>query len=168
MHFFALAALASAAVFGQTFQGGIRGTISDTTGAAVDTAKITLTEEGTGIARSTISGSGGEYSFTALNPATYKIYVAKPGFKVYEKTSISVSTQEFLTVDVALTVGDVTQSVNVMSEVSLLETTNASTGQIIDAQKIADLPNMGRNPFYGGVKISQNITPGGNPQFNRM
>jgi hypothetical protein len=164
-----LAAFAAANIFAQSFQGGIRGTITDSSGAAISVAKVTLTEEGTGFARATISGAGGEYTFTAINPAAYRITVEKPGFKVLEKRGVTVGTQEFLNIDLALTVGDVTQSVNVMAtETPLLETENASTGQIIDSQKLADLPNMGRNPFYGGVKISQNVTPGGNPQFNRM
>jgi hypothetical protein len=163
-----LVAIGTTGVFAQSFQGGIRGTVADSSGAPVDLAKVTLTNEGTGIARTTVSGSGGEYTFTAINPATYKISVEKPGFKVFEQKGIGIGTQEFLNVDVSLAVGDVSQTVNVEAEVPLLETTNASTGQIIDSQKIADLPNMGRNPFYGGVKISQNVTPGGNPQFNRM
>jgi hypothetical protein len=164
-----LTSLAFAMASAQSFQGGIRGTISDSTGAVISVAKVTLTDEGTGIARSTLSGSGGEYTFAALNPATYMVLVEKPGFKVLENKGIVLSTQEFLIVDLKLTVGDITQSVNVTAEAApLVETDNASTGQVIDSQKIADLPNMGRNPFYGGVKISQNVTPGGNPQFNRM
>ncbi len=160
---------ALAGLYGQSFQGGIRGTISDSSGAAVSAAKVTLTEEGTGIARSTLSGSGGEYNFTALNPSTYTVSVEKPGFKILERKGVVVGTQEFLSVDLALSVGDVTQTVNVEAgDAPLLETENASTGQTIDVQKLADLPNMGRNPFYEGVKISQNVTPGGNPQFNRM
>lgn len=155
-------------VFAQSFQGGIRGTVTDSSRAPIDLAKVTLTDEGTGSIRTTVSGSGGEYTFTAINPGSYRISVEKPGFKVFEQKGIAVGTQEFLNVDVSLAVGDVTQTVNVEADVTLLETTNASTGQIIDSQKIADLPNMGRNPFYGGVKISQNVTPGGNPQFNRM
>jgi hypothetical protein len=135
----------------------------------VSVANVTLVDEGTSLSRSTLSGAGGEYTFTALNPATYTLKVERPGFKVLEKKGIVVGTQEFLSVDMQLTVGDVTQSVNVeASDVPLLETENASTGQTIDTQKLQDLPNMGRNPFYEGVKISQNVTPGGNPQFNRM
>jgi hypothetical protein len=164
-----LSAVMFAGISAQSFQGGIRGTISDSTGAVISVAKVTLTDEGTGIARSTLSGAGGEYTFAALNPATYSVLVEKPGFKSLENKGIILSTQEFIIVDLKLSVGDVTQSVNVVAaDVPLLETENASTGQVIDAQKIADLPNMGRNPFYGGVKISQNVTPGGNPQFNRM
>ncbi len=80
-----------------------------------------------------------------------------------------MSTQEFLTVDLKMTVGDVTQSVNVTAEdVSLVETENASVGQMIDNQKLTDLPNMGRNAFYEGVKVSPNVIPAGDPKFNRM
>ena len=159
---------AASGLWGQTFQGAVRGTVSDPTGAAVGTAKVTLADQATGIARATLTGTGGEYSFTAVNPATYTISVEIPGFKKLEKKGVIVSTQEFLIVDLRLEVGDVTQSVNVLEEAPLLESENASTGQIIDNQKLADLPNMGRNPFYEGVKISQNVVPGGDPKFNRM
>jgi trimeric autotransporter adhesin len=161
--------LASLPGWAQTFTGGVRGTIQDNSAAAIGAARVTLTDEGTGVARSTVSGNGGEYSFTAVNPATYSVSVEKPGFKMLEKKGVVVSTQEFLTVDLNLEVGDVTQSVNVTAEdVPLLETENASTGQMIDNQKLEDLPNMGRNPFYEGVKISQNVIPAGDPKFNRM
>ena len=160
---------AASCLMAQSFQGGIRGTVTDGTGAAVAAAKVTLVEQATGISRSTISESGGQYSFTALDPASYSITIEAPGFKQLDRKNVVVNTQEFLTVDMKLEVGDVTQSVNVTAEdVPLLETTNASTGQVIDSQKLADLPNMGRNPFYEGVKISQNVTPGGDPKFNRM
>jgi len=161
--------LAGSPVWAQTFQGGVRGTIQDSSGAAVGVAKVTLADEATGIARSTVTGNGGEYSFSAVVPATYTVSVEKPGFKKLDKKGVIVSTQEFLIVDLRMDIGDVTQSVNVTAEdVPLLETENASTGQMIDNQKLTDLPNMGRNPFYEGVKVSQNVTPGGDPKFNRM
>ena len=152
----------------QTFQGGIRGAVSDPTGAAIGTAKVTLTDEATGVTRATLTNTGGEYSFSAVNPATYTVTVETPGFKRLDRKGLVVNTQEFMLVDLKMEVGDVTQSVNVTEEVPLMETENASTGQVIDGQKLADLPNMGRNPFYEGVKISQNVTPGGDPKFNRM
>jgi hypothetical protein len=161
--------MAVTGLWAQSFHGGIRGTVTDSSGAAVGTAKLTLTEQATGITRSTVSETGGGYSFPDLNPSTYSISVEKPGFKVLDRQNILVSTQEFLIVDLKLQVGAVTESVNVTAEsVPLLETENASTGQVIDNQKLADLPNMGRNPFFEGVKISQNVTPGGDPKFNRM
>jgi trimeric autotransporter adhesin len=163
-----IALTAVSGLWGQTFQGGIRGAITDNSGAAVADAKVTLTDEATTFARSTLTNEAGGYSFTALDPATYTVSVVKPGFKVLERKGNVVGTQEFLTVDLKLEVGEVTQSVNVTSDAPVLETENASTGQLIDKQKLDDLPNMGRNPFYQTVKISQNVTPGGDPKFNRM
>ena len=56
-----LVATGATGIFGQSFQGGIRGSVTDSSGAPIDLAKVTLTDEGTGIARTTVSGSGGEY-----------------------------------------------------------------------------------------------------------
>ena len=152
----------------QTFQGGIRGAVTDPTGAAIGTAKVTLTAEATGVTRATVTNAGGEYSFTAVNPATYTVSVETPGFKKLDKKGLVLNTQEFVIVDMKMEVGDVTQSVNVTEEVPVMETETASTGQVIDSQKLADLPNMGRNPFYEGVKLAPQVIPGGDPKFNRM
>jgi len=160
--------LVTASLWAQTFLGGIRGTVSDKSGAAIAEAKITLVDEGTGISRATISNTDGGYVFNALNPATYTVVVEKPGFKKLEQKGMVVGTQGFLSEDVQMEVGAVSESVNVTADVDAVETTNASVGQSVDKRKLDDLPNMGRNPFYETVKISQNVTPGGDPKFNRM
>jgi hypothetical protein len=152
----------------QTFQGGVRGIVSDPGGAAVPGAKVTLIDEATSEQRATLSNASGEYTFTAVNPATYTVRAEAPAFKKFEAAHVVVSTQEFPTVDIKLQVGDVTQTINVNEDAALVETANASTGQVIDKQKLDDLPNMGRNPFYETVKISQDVTPAGDPKFNRM
>jgi hypothetical protein len=160
--------LIAAPLWAQTFQGGIRGTLTDNTGATIPLAKMSLIEQATGISRSTISGEDGGYNFNGINPSTYTVMAEKPGFKTLQRKGIVVNTQEFLGVDLQMAVGEVSESVNVTAEVTSIETTNASTGQVVDNRKLSDLPNMGRNPFYQTVKISQNVTPGGDPKFNRM
>jgi hypothetical protein len=152
----------------QTFQGGVRGNVTDPGGAAVPNTKVTLIDEATAETRTTLSNGVGEYTFTSLNPATYTLQAEAPAFKKFEVKGVVVTTSGFPTVDVKMEVGEVTQTVNVSEESTLVETENASTGQVIDKQKLDDLPNMGRNPFYQTVKISQNVTPGGDPKFNRM
>jgi hypothetical protein len=152
----------------QTFQGGVRGIVSDPGGAAVPNAKVTLIDEATNEQRTTLSNSVGEYTFTAVNPASYTVRAEAPAFKKFEALHVEVTTGSFPTVDVKLQVGDVTQTINVSEEGTLVETSNASTGQVIDKQKLDDLPNMGRNPFYETVKVSQEVTPAGDPKFNRM
>ena len=74
-------ALFMAPLMAQTFLGGIRGSVTDKSGAVIPEAKVTLTDQGTGIARSTVSNADGGYTFNALNPATYDVVAEKPGFK---------------------------------------------------------------------------------------
>ncbi len=152
----------------QTFQGGVRGIVTDPGGAAVPNVKVTLVDEATTETRSTLSNAVGEYTFTAVDPATYTVQAEAPSFTKFEAKGVVVTTAGFPTLDVKLQVGNMVQTVNVTAESTLVETENASTGQVIDKQKLDDLPNMGRNPFYQTVKISQNVTPGGDPKFNRM
>jgi hypothetical protein len=160
--------LFAASLWAQTFLGGIRGSVTDKSGAVIPEAKITITDQATGISRSTISNNEGGYTFNALNPATYDIVVEKPGFKKLDQKGLVVATQGFLSTDLQMEVGQVSESVNVTADTDQVETTNASVGQSVDKRKLDDLPNMGRNPFYETVKISQNVTPGGDPKFNRM
>jgi trimeric autotransporter adhesin len=161
-------AVLSASLWAQTFLGGIRGSVTDKSGAVIPEAKVSVTDQATGIARATVSNTEGGYSFAALTPATYTIVVEKPGFKKLEQRGLIVATQGFLNTDLQMEVGQVSESVNVTADADQVETSNASVGQDVDKRKLDDLPNMGRNPFYETVKISQNVTPGGDPKFNRM
>ncbi|HZO53969.1 MAG TPA: carboxypeptidase-like regulatory domain-containing protein, partial [Bryobacteraceae bacterium] len=166
MRIAALATLASQLIWSQSYQGSLRGRVTDETGAAVPQAKVTATDIAAGTTRSTLSNDAGEYVFQALNPADYKVSVEAQGFKAFESTA-TVATQSFVTVDVKLAVGNVVETVQVTEEVPLIESANASTGQVVDRQKLVDLPNLGRNPFMMS-KIAQNVVPVGNPIYNRM
>ena len=72
-----------------------------------------------------------------------------------------------VSLDLKLEVGAVSESVQVTEEVPLIETSNASQGQVLDRQQLIDLPNLGRNPFMMS-KLAQNVTPVGDPHYNRM
>lgn len=159
--------LAVSALLGQTYQGGVRGTITDAQGASVADAKVTLTNTATNVSRDTLSNSSGEYVFNAVDPATYKITAVAPSFKTFERDNVVIATQQFLTVDVKLDLGSVTQSVMVTDEVPVIDTATASNGQVMDSQKLTDLPNLGRNPFLLS-KLSTNVEPVGDPRFNRF
>jgi len=160
------ALLISSLAFGQ-FQGTVRGRVLDPNGATVSGANITLTDEGTSVARKTVTNEAGEYTFASVNPATYTISIEMAGFKRLEQHGAAVATQANVTLDFTLELGTVTEAVNVTSEAPLLQTADASTGQEIDTQKITDLPLLGRNPFLAG-KLAQSIVFAGNPQFTRM
>jgi len=151
----------------QSYVGGVRGAIQDQGGAFMPDAKVTLTNVATNVSRSTVTNGSGEYSFSQIEPATYMLSVESGGFKKLEHPNVIVATQEFLTIDLKMEVGEVSSSVQVTAEVPLIESSNASNGQVLDTQKLTDLPNLGRNPFLMS-KLSANVNPVGDPRFNRF
>ncbi len=158
----------AAALYGQSYYGSLRGTVLDPRDASVAVAKVTLTNDGTGASRSTISSSAGEFVFNEIVPATYSVTVESPGFKKFERKGIDVGTQQQVSLDLKLEVGQVTESIQVTEEAPLVESANASQGQVMDNQKITELPNLGRNPFLLS-KLVENVIPVGNPALhNRM
>lgn len=162
-----LACLATTFVFAQGYQGGVRGAVTDSSGAFIANAKVTLTDKATNNLRSTLSNAEGVYVFNAVDPASYAMTAESVGFKKLERTEVIVGTQQFLTVDFKLVPGAVAESVLVTGEVPLIENSNASNGQVLDHQKMVDLPNLGRNPFLL-AKLATNVVTAGDPRFNRF
>jgi len=156
----------SALVFGQGYQGGLRGRVMDAQGAVIANAKVEITDDATNLKRDTVSNAEGEFVFSAVNPATYTLSAENAGFKKFERKVI-IGTQEFITLDVKLEVGAITESVLVSEEVPLMETSNASQGTMLDRQKLVDLPNVGRNPFIMAW-ITPGVIPSNDPRFVRF
>jgi hypothetical protein len=159
--------IAATSLLGQSTQGGVRGTVSDAQGSVIANVKVTLTNSGTNEPRSVVTNSAGQFDFPLVVPATYSLTAESVSFKKFERQNIIVGTQEFVTVDVPMEVGSVTESVLVTEQVPLVESSNASQGQVLDNQKLTDLPNLGRNPFMMS-KLSANVIAVGQPAYNRM
>jgi hypothetical protein len=151
----------------QSYVGGVRGLVQDAGGAVMANAKVNLINEATQVTRATVTNGSGEFVFSQVDPATYTVAAEATGFKKLDKKGVIVATAEFLTVDLKMEVGEVTSSVSVTEEVPLIETSNASNGQVLNSQELTDLPNLGRNPFLM-AKLSTNVVPAGDPRFNRM
>jgi len=83
----------------QSYQGGVRGIITDS-GGVVPGVALTLTNEQTNVSRSTVSNERGEYVFPAVEPATYRLTATLPGYKTSERPGLLVATQSFIVVDV--------------------------------------------------------------------
>ncbi len=154
-------------VYSQSYYGGVRGTVLDQNAGVLAAAKVTLINEGTNEQRSVLTQSAGEFVFSELVPGTYTLVAEAPGFKKFEEKGVIVGTQQQVSLDVKLQIGQVTESIEVSEMVSAVEASNASQGQVIDNQKLTDLPNLGRNPFMMS-KLAQNVVPVGNPAYNRM
>ena len=166
--FCALVLLASTTqIQGQSYQGGLRGAVTDPAGAVVPGAEVTLVNEQTNVARTTLSNESGEYVFSFVPPGTYKLKVTLAGFKTYERPGINIGTQQFITLDVRLEVGAVSEQITVSASVPLIETSNANTGGLLSEGSLKDLPNTGRNPFMMALTIP-NVLHTGDPFYVRM
>src|SRR5688572_14473021 len=99
----------------QTFQGGLRGTVSDAQGI-IPGATVTLTMQGSAVIRETAANDVGQYSFPAVDPGLYTVRVSVPGFKTFERTDVRISTQQFVTIDMQLEVGAMEETVTVTGE----------------------------------------------------
>src|SRR5690349_7438417 len=170
-----IGALACAAAFvvltttsaaGQGFQGGLRGSIKDS-GGVLPGVDVNLTNVGTNIGRTTVSNERGEYVFASVDPGTYRLKVALTGYKTVEQTGIRIGTQQFITLDLTLEVGRIEENVTVTGQAPLIETSNASTGTVLDSNALQTLPSPGRNAFMIGASVPT-VVPSGDAQFNRQ
>ena len=137
--------LAAQALYAQVDTGAITGTVKDASGAVIPGAKVTLTNEGTAFSVSTVSDSAGGYTFTPIKIGSYKVTAEFQGFQTSVHPGVMVSVQQRVVVDFALQPGQVTQTVEVMAAVPLLQTQNGSVGQVVGAAEVNDLPLNGRN-----------------------
>ncbi len=150
----------------QTFQGGLRGTVSDAQGI-IPGATVTLTMQGSGVIRETAANDVGQYSFPAVDPGLYTVKVSVSGFKTFERTDVRISTQQFLTLDMQLEVGAMAETVTVTGEAALIETSNASTGEVLDRTTLDMLPSISRNAYLVSNTVPT-VVSSGNPHMNRM
>jgi hypothetical protein len=151
----------------QSNYGGVRGLAKDAQGAVVAGATVTLTDEGTGIARTAVTSGAGEYIFNAVDPGTYSVTISIANFRKITQNNVIVTTGVTATVDVTLVVGAADQIIEVDAQTPLIDTASASNGQTFDEQKLQTLPNMGRNPFLFS-KLDNNVTFTGDPRFVRF
>jgi NAD(P)-dependent dehydrogenase (short-subunit alcohol dehydrogenase family) len=153
--------------FAQTYSGGIRGSVTDPGGSVIAGAAVTLTDEATQQVRSATTDSSGSYAFNALQPSTYTLHITATGFAAADRTHIVLATQDFLTIDVPLTVGSATNVVQVSAEAVLVDNSTASISANLDQRRLEDVPVLGRNPYIT-AGLSGVFVNTGNPQFIRF
>jgi hypothetical protein len=166
---FALALLAalltSAPAGAQETRGSITGTVTDPTGAAIAGAKVVMTNTETNTAVEGETGPTGVYSVPYLLPGRYRVSVEAPGFKRVVREGIELRISDRLNLDLQLEVGGVAETINVTAETPLLEVSTATTGQVIDRRRIAELPLAEGNPLTL-VQLAPGIVVFGNYTSN--
>ena len=140
-----LSILALPAIVRAQATGTISGYVRDASGAVVPEAKVTATHVQHGTVYPANTNAEGFYSFPALDPGDYTVTVEKEGFQRTVQSGLSLSVGQNLRVDAALTVGTVTQEVNVTAAAPLVDTTSGTVSGLVDDRRIVDLPLDGRN-----------------------
>ncbi|HEX7779401.1 MAG TPA: carboxypeptidase-like regulatory domain-containing protein, partial [Vicinamibacterales bacterium] len=156
----------AASADGQTYLGGLRGSVRDP-GGVVPQAEITLINEATNTRRTTTSNDVGEYVFTNVPPGTYSIRVSMQGFRTREEKGLRIGPQQTLVLDVTLEVGVLTAEVTVVGRTPMIDTATASVASSLDSSILNTLPTAGRNAFFLAV-TTPNVVPSGDPQFVRQ
>src|SRR5579859_3387565 len=127
------------------------GTVKDQTGAVVESAKVTLTNQATGISRTTTTGSDGSYLFPLVDAGIYRLTVEHAGFKTNIQTDITLEVNQNGRLDVSLQLGQTSETVEVTAAVPQVDTTGAVLGSVEDTKRIQDLPLVDRNTLQLGL-----------------
>src|SRR5437764_887078 len=133
--------------WGQNVYGTIAGTVTDSSGAAVTGASVTLTNMDTSEKHTMETDASGNYTFVNIVPGRYKLEGEKTGFKKFVRQPIIVQIESGLRVDISLQVGAQNETVEVSAEAPLLQPETNSLGQVVEQRAVTELPLNGRNPL---------------------
>ncbi len=122
----------------------IAGTVEDASGLAVPGAAVRATQTNTGLTRNAETGADGGYILPSLPIGPYRLEITKDGFDKYVQNGIVLQVASNPTIDAKLQVGNVTQQVQVEASAAMVETRSSGVGQVVDQQRVVDLPLNGR------------------------
>jgi len=140
--FMVMAAMSASA---QTFRGGIVGTVTDNSGAAVADAQVTVNNIDTGLTRTAQTDGSGNFLFSELPIGNYSVTVVKQGFRTETQKSVAVAVSSDSRVDFKMNPGEVKQIVEVTSEIPQVDTTGDMVGGLIEGPVAQELPVNGRD-----------------------
>jgi Carboxypeptidase regulatory-like domain/TonB dependent receptor len=141
----------------------INGTVKDPSDALLPGVEVKVTQTETGYTRTVVSNETGTYTLPSLSVGPYRLEASLPGFKTYVQTGIVLQVNSNPTIPVVLTLGAVTETIQVEANAATVETNSNSVGQVIDQQRVIDLPLNGRNVTQlvtlsgGAVDVGSNL-----------
>jgi len=140
--------------------GQIEGVVSDTSGAVVPDAHVTVTNTDTGVATVLTTDSGGRYRAINLLPGSYRVKIEKPGFKALERTGIEVTVGATTAVDLTLQIGVATQTVTVSEAAPLIEPEKTAVDSIVPKEVVDNVPVVNRR-FDSYVFLTPGVSADG-------
>src|SRR6266536_3914611 len=127
-------------------EGAILGVVTDSTGAVVAGAEVTVTNLDTGLKKTMVTDSGGNFEILALPRGPYSVSVSLVGFKTWAVVRTELTVGERKRFSPVLEVGEVTQRITVEATTELIQTEKGSVESVIEEKQIRELPLNGRNP----------------------
>ena len=143
----ALVTCTAALVSAQDSRGTISGRVLDPQEGTIVAARVSATNQESGVATSAVTNEAGNFRLPFLLPGLYRLTVEMNGFKTYSQTGLELHVADSLDVTVRLQVGNVADTIDVQGSTPLLDTADSSVGDVIDTRRLAELPQRGGNPL---------------------
>lgn len=153
-------------LFAQEFRATILGVVTDSTGAVVPNASVTVANLETGVASQTATSTEGTYQAPLLIPGSYSVKVEGAGFKSVTRSPVELRVGDRTRIDVVLEVGSVTENITVAATTPLLDVASSNRGQVIQNRVVIDLPYNAHNPLTM-IGLAQGVQSTGSQQYFR-
>ena len=150
----------------QEFRGTIEGTVTDSTGGVLPGVTVTVTNTATAVQQDVVTDESGRYRVLYLNPGSYSVAAELSGFKKFVRVENEVRVGDVIRVDVVLEAGGVSETVSVVAERSLLNTSSGISGTTVDSKQIAELP-LGDGTAYMLTRLAPGIMDTSDLHFAR-
>ena len=155
-----LVLLFSSLALAQRDLGTITGTVTDSTGAVVPSATITITSDGTGEKSTLQTTASGDYTRPALQPGTYTVTAEAQGFRRASREKVQVTAGGRVGVPFALEIGQMTEAIEVTTQAPLVQDESVQLGAQLSTQTVSDLPLGGQRTFTYLARLSPGVVPG--------
>jgi len=138
--------------------GTIVGTVTDSSGAVIPSATVKVIQTGTGLERSVATNGQGYFVVPSLPPSQYELQVTAPGFQIYFQKNITLQADQSLTINANLKIGAAAETITITSEPPQVDTTTGTLSQVVDEQRMVDMPLNGRNPASLTLLVAGTVT----------
>jgi len=139
--------------------GAIAGLVTDPSGGVLPGVTIEVVSRDTGQVRNAVTGPDGFFNVPLVNPGLYRVTATLSGFRTTARATVRVVVNETVRADLSMPVGGLSETLVIVAESPLVETTNATLGVVIDREKVVDLPLNGRNFTQLGTLIPGVVAP---------
>jgi hypothetical protein len=154
----ALAALFSVGAFSQTQLAAVSGTVTDQSGAVVPEVSVTIVSQGTGLQRSALTDTAGEYRFAGLPTGGYSLRLEKPGFQSQIREGVELTVAAEVTINSRLAIGDLSQQTTVNANAAMIDNTTSTAEGLLPEQSLTELPLNNRD-LFSAVTLEPGVAP---------